>query len=233
MTWKCIDATTGYWIRTTPSSISGSKVIAQNQQTIQPIPEGLARLHICKIFHKFFPLNIFTWNLVRCCKTPRETCFAIFRRFVGQYPSIVQSCPHKKGDFFHLLPQSDGHNWHFLCRNFVSIVFSFRSTAFWIKTTKFLATWKTAFPQNHNDVTHKSNIPQKMGWCLPSPTISSLTLWRNLVTIITSKAKIVASAGVKGLPLKNSKTAIVPVTLPSHNLPIDRAIELFKLPKDA
>jgi len=48
------------------------------------MPQGLAYLHTCKILPNVFPLNIFTLNLVGCCKAPSKTCSASFRRFVGQ-----------------------------------------------------------------------------------------------------------------------------------------------------
>jgi len=115
-------------------------------------------LHTCKIFHWFFALNIFTWNLVGCCKTPSETCSVIFRRFVGQLRVHLhfnfQSCSYpKKVHLFQLLSQSDGHNWDLLCRNVISNVFSLCFTAFWIRTTKFFGNMK-----NTNHVTMTSHV---------------------------------------------------------------------------
>ena len=109
-----------------------------------PLSQGLANVHICRIFLSF-PLNTFTWNLVGCYKTPRETCSAIFRCFVGQSKvnlpfQLSKNAPHQNKFIFAITLQCDGRNWHFFCKNFIYNVFGFCSTAFRTKTTKFLTT---------------------------------------------------------------------------------------------
>jgi len=119
---------------------------------------------------------------VICCETPREISCASFRRLVFVYwvQFTLQRLKEGKNNrkilslarfhlskkrkcIFQLFLPIYGHDRHFVYRNFMSSVLRFCSTAFWIKTTNFLATWKTGFPPKTrlHDVTNTRNIPQK------------------------------------------------------------------------
>ena len=102
-----------------------------------------------------------------CCKTQRETCSSIVQMFscvlitiypwktqgVSNQPKNFRFCtvlpPIKRVYFFQLFSQSYGYDRNFLYKNFISNVFRFRSMAFCIKTTIFLAMWKTDFPKKY------------------------------------------------------------------------------------
>ena len=162
------------------------------------------------IFRKrFFAKKLFVGKIFLTL----PSCSAIFWRFVCvdweqftlQNPRRVKTTqvlsfapfylPKSKVNFFQLLfLQLYGHDRALLCRNIISNVFSFRSTAFKLKTTNFLATCKTGFPTKRRDnyVTGTRSIPQKFTvvfqirrcfhW-LASSIYSRVNLW----PIITSK----------------------------------------------
>ena len=57
-------------------------------------------------------------------------------------------------------------------------MFTLCSTAFLMKTANFFGIVENGFlpATRHNDITGTRNILQKMRFCIPNPTMSSLTL---------------------------------------------------------
>ena len=166
------------------------------QKLWNKIPLGIDWLTISiKTSLILFPRNIFTWNLVGCCKTPRETCFAIFRCFVcfdwlqftlqrpkelKNNPKILGFAPFhpqkKKVHFFNYLCEVIVMTGIFIQKNFFQRV-SFPLHGFLNKNHEFFGFARNGFsPEKRSQWRYRyAEHTSKMRCCLPHPRMSSLT----------------------------------------------------------